>query len=396
MNEKQKFGVVVLGVFLFSAGYLLGTNATDLAPKPDTPRIKAEGGVFRVGFVGPLSGDASSLGENMKIAVELARDEINAKGGINGKYLEVLFEDGRCESKQTEQVGRKLIEIDKVSAIIGGVCSSETFALAPLAEKNKVPLLSAASTNPDVTVAGAYTFRFVPSDDIQGTYTADYIVDTLKKKKVALLTCESEYCKAVGEAFKKRLFQKGGSVAVEQSFARDARSLYGQIARIRSSKPEAVYFVAYASSAALGLKQMKYAGLTAPVIGVDVWDDPVLAQAVKKEANGVRYITPVNQPLPTAFIDEMKRRTGGKELVLYAPRAYDSLYALALALAKSNNGKPETIREGIARLNGFLGIADTYTLDINGDLSQSRFAVKEFKDGAIIEVVEKTASQTQP
>ena len=148
---------------------------------------------IRIGSVGPLTSDLAYIGENMKAAVELASDEINSAGGIKGKKIEIIYEDGKCDPKEAANAANKLINIDKVTAIIGGLCSSETLAMAPLAEKSKVILLSAGSTNPGITNAGDYIFRNVPSDSFQGVYAARYVKTRLNKNRVALLKCLSDW-----------------------------------------------------------------------------------------------------------------------------------------------------------------------------------------------------------
>ncbi|MBI4268638.1 ABC transporter substrate-binding protein [Candidatus Uhrbacteria bacterium] len=376
MNERQKFSIVVLGVLVFLAGYLVGKNANQLAGESS--------GALKIGFIGPLSGDTANLGENMRLAVELAADEINTKGGVNGKNIEVVFEDGKCDGKEAVNAGNKLLNIDKVTAIIGGVCSSETLAVAPLAEKANVPLVSAASTNPKITDAGEYTFRFVPSDSFQGNFTAEHFVNNLKKKNVGVLYCKSDYCVGIKDAFKKRLSELGGKVVAEEGFEKDSRDLRSQIAKVKAAKPEIVYFVSYTEGTIVGLKQMKNLGVIAPVFGADAWDDPKIGEDLKAVANGAQYSLPANQSLPKEFVDSMSEKTGGKELVVYAPRAYDIVYAL-VEIAKKSGATSAGLETGLKALTEWKGISDTYSLDENGDVKTAKYTIKEFKDGKAVE-----------
>ncbi len=380
MNERQKFGAVVLAVLMFLAGYLVGKNAEKLAGPP------GDASPIKIGFIGPLSGDTANLGENMRLAVELARDEVNAAGGVKGRTLDVIFEDGKCDGKEAVNAGNKLLNIDKVTAIIGGVCSSETLAVAPLAEKAKVPLVSAASTNPKITTAGEYTFRFVPSDSFQGTFTADHFVNTLKKKKVAVMYCKSDYCVGIKDAFTKKFKELGGEVVAEEGFERDARDLRSQITKVKAAQPELVYFVSYTEGTIVGLKQMKELGVTAPVFGADAWDDPKIGKELKDKAHKAQYSLPANQSLPQEFVEAMEKRTGGKELVVYAPRAYDILKSLTEIMGQKGVG-PENIKAGLSDLKDWKGIADTYSLDENGDVLSAEYVIKEFnKEGKAKEV----------
>src|SRR3989344_5758192 len=132
---------------------------------------------IRIGFIGPLSGDVASIGQSVKAAIELGVEEVNQAGGINGQPLEVIYEDGKCGPKDSTDAANKLINIDKVPVIIGGGCSSETLAAAPIAETSKVTLLSYCSSNPKITESGDYIFRTYPSDAFQGKVAAEKIYE---------------------------------------------------------------------------------------------------------------------------------------------------------------------------------------------------------------------------
>ena len=113
---------------------------------------------IRIGAIGPFTGDAAVYGQSEKNAIELAVQEINLDGGINGKKLEVIYEDGKCNGMDAATAAQKLINVDKVDIILGGVCSGETLAIAPLAEANEVLVFSSFSSSPDVTNAGDFIF----------------------------------------------------------------------------------------------------------------------------------------------------------------------------------------------------------------------------------------------
>lgn len=378
MNQSVKAGIagVIAAGVIFWAGFYIGQNSVTNLTANKT---------IKLGFIGPLSGDAAALGENMKVAVEIARDEVNAAGGVNGRKIEVIFEDGKCDGKDAVNAGNKLLNVDGVTAIIGGVCSAETLAVAPLAEKAETPLISAASTNPKITDAGKYVFRFVPSDSFQGSYTAEHFVNGLKKKRIAIMYCKSDYCTGIKDAFKTHLKELGGTVSAEEGFEKDARDLRAQITKVKTSNPDIVYFVSYTEGTIVGLKQMKELGVTTKVFGADAWDDPKIGQELKKIADSAQYSLPANQNLPAQFVDEMKKRTQGKELVVYAPRAYDAIKSLAMIMEKAGDDK-EKITAALANLKDSKGIADTYTMDANGDIGGAKYIIKEFKDGKAEEV----------
>lgn len=131
---------------------------------------------IKIGWMGPLSGDAASLGKDALAAAQLAIEEVNAAGGVNGRMMELTVEDSQCSGNVAFHVGNKLIAFDQVQFIVGGICSGETLAVAPTAEKNRVIVFSGCSGSPEITTAGDYIFRAYPSDVFRGTSTADVFV----------------------------------------------------------------------------------------------------------------------------------------------------------------------------------------------------------------------------
>ena len=130
---------------------------------------------IKIGAILPLTGDAAQWGIPPQKGAELAVEEINKAGGINGKKLKLIVQDTKCEPKAGVSSFQKLISDKEIRIVIGGVCSSVTLAVAPIAEKNKILLISPASTNPKITNAGDYIFRVIPSDDLRGKVFAEYL-----------------------------------------------------------------------------------------------------------------------------------------------------------------------------------------------------------------------------
>lgn len=388
-NAKNTIMLVVVALVSLLIGYLIGTQG---APKEEAGQpiqswlpLRKETGAVKIGFVAPLTGDAAMLGENVKAAVQLAADEVNAKGGIKGRKVEVIFEDGKCNAKDATNAGTKLIEIDKVSAIIGGFCSGETLAIAPLAEKAKVPLISSSSTNPKITDAGDYIFRFIASDSFQGVYAADYLADTKGLKKIALLSCLNDWCVGLHDVFKKEAEKLGATIVADESFKPDARDLRSQLAKIKAAKPDAIYFPSMTDGALVGFKQMRELGIKTLVLGGDGWDDPKIPTDGGASAEGGQYTIAANRNLPTSFLDGMKKLNADKDLNTYSPRGYDIFNVLTGIMSKVGTDGTK-IKNELYKVKGYQGIADEYTLDKNGDVETAKFIVKEFKGGKAVEM----------
>ncbi len=344
-----------------------------------------QGNIIKVGFLGPLTGDEASPGENSLAAVQIARDEINSAGGIGGRQVEVVAEDSKCDPTAAADAANKLMNVDKVVAVIGGLCSSETLATIPIAQAAHVPIISYGSTNPKITTAGDYKYRFIASDNFQGKFAAEYIANTLKAKRVAVLYCLSDWCVGLHDVVKQRLGELGVKVVDEEGFQQGAQDLRTQITKIKAANPDVIYFPSYTDSSIVGLEQIKQIGVKSQVMGGDAWDDPKIPAEAGSAADGALYTVAANEQLPKAFVDEMAKRTNGQQLMIYAPRAYDVLKALA-TIIQNVGMDSEKINAALKNNFTYKGIADTYTLDQNGDDVTAKFIVKEFMNGKLEEL----------
>ncbi len=388
-NAKNTMLLVVVALASLIVGYMIGSQGASKdeagAPTQSWLPLRKETGTIKLGFVAPLTGDAATLGENMRVAAQIAVDEINSKGGVKGRKIEVIYEDGKCNAKDATSAGTKLLSVDKVIAIVGGTCSGETLAIAPLAEKAKTPLVSSSSTSPKVTDAGDYVFRFVASDSYQGVYAADYLTKTKGIKKIAILSCLNDWCVGLHEVFKKQAEANGATIVADESFKTDTRDLRTQLTKVKAAQPEAIYFPSMTEGALVGFKQMKELGLKAFVLGGDGWDDPKIPNEGGASVEGGQYTIAANRNLPASFLDEMKKRNADKDLNTYSPRVYDIFNVLAGIMGTvGTNG--EKIKDELYKVKGYQGIADEYSLDSNGDVEKANFIVKEFKEGKAVEV----------
>ncbi len=291
----------------------------------------SEEGPIKIGVLAPLTGDVAAVGQNLRAGVELAVEEINANGGINGRNLEVIFEDGICNAKDATNAANKLVNIDKVPVIIGGLCSSETLAAAPIAENAETVLLSPCSSSPDITDAGDYIFRDYPSDTFQGKKGAEIAYDELGSRNAAILYCLSDWCVGLDRVFKETFTGLGGSIVAEESFEQKSRDLRTQLTKIKAANPDLIYFVSYTESAVNGLKQIKELGIEIKILGADAWNDPTIPEEAGNSAEGIMYTMPFS-PLTDKFETDMKAKAG--EVTICTPQAYDAVNIIADIMKK--------------------------------------------------------------
>lgn len=347
-------------------------------------------GPIKIGFIGPLSGDAATYGEPMRNAVSLAVDEINASGGVKGRQIEVIYEDGKCNGKDAATATQKLINVDKVKIIIGGTCSGETLGAAPIAEAAKVILFSPGSGSPDITNAGDYIFRNFPSDASSGKKMAELAIER-NLKKVALLVETTDYAQALKKVFMKRFTELGGTVVADEAFTSAATDMRTQITKIKSANPAAVYLVPQTPARAeIALRQFGELGLKTQILSNEIINSDIILKDVGPRVEGVLYAEPAfdeNAPLSKTYLDKHKAKYGtlGQGLPsIYLATAYDAVYILKELLTQYGEdiGK---IKAGLYAIKNRQGTAGRLTIDQNGD-PVFEYVVKTIKGGKPAEV----------
>lgn len=373
MSQSTKLivGVIVV-VAVVAIGYFVSKGPSE---QTLTEPIK-------IGFIAPLTGDAANLGENSKLAVQMALEEINAQGGINGRPLEVIYEDGKCNAKDAANAGNKLINVDRVPVIIGGLCSSETLAVSPVAENSKTVMLSPCSSAPKITEAGDYIFRDYPSDNFQGKFLAEYVFNTLGLRRVATLYCLSDYCLGLNETFTKKFKELGGEVVGQEGFEQTARDLRTQLTKIKGMNPDGLYFASYTEATIPGLKQLKELGLKLKVFGADSWDDPKIWEETKEAGEGVFFTTVA--PAIKEFQEKFASKTGKTETIC-AAQSYDAVYLIA-DIMKRGGLKSEDIKNALYQVKNYPGVSGTIGFDEKGNLLEVNYIIKVVKEGKAVEM----------
>ena len=332
-----------------------GTNATD------------NSGEILVGYYGDLTGRTASFGQSTKNGVEMAVDEINNAGGIMGRKVRVIVEDDQGEPNKAATVVSKLVNQDKVHAILGEVASSNSLAAAPKAQEARVPMISPSSTNPNVTQVGDYIFRVCFIDPFQGDVMAQFAAKNLKAKRAAILyDFNSDYSRGLHQFFTRSFKQLGGEIVSEQSYTQGDRDFSGQLTAIRSANPDVIYVPGYYGEVGVIANQTKQLGIKAPLLGGDGWDSPQLWQLGGAALNG-DYISnhySVDDPSPAIqkFVADYKTRYKILPDAL-AALGYDSMKVLADAIQRAGTTESAKLRDAIAQTTNFAGVTGSITID---------------------------------
>jgi branched-chain amino acid transport system substrate-binding protein len=328
------------------------------------------GNEWAIGAYLSLSGEDAAFGVYTKEGIELAVDEINKAGGIKGKPIKVLYEDDKSNPQEATNKVLQLIDRDHAVAILGEVASARSKAGGIIANKKKVPMITPSSTNPDVTKVGPFVFRVCFTDDIQGQSGAEFIVNKLGKKKVALLFASDDlYSSGLAEDFRKELKARGGELVVEKSFLKKETNFTTYLNEVKDAKPDIIYAPIYYNQMTLIARQGKAAGIKGDMfVGGDGWDANELLNDAGEELEGAYftnfYAPDVPWPNSKAFREAYTTRFK-KDPSSLAAMGYDAAKVLADAIKRANGDSPEAIRQAIQETKDFAGATGVITIDQN-------------------------------
>ena len=344
-------------------------------------------GSYKIGVMMPLTGDAAAYGIAEQRGIKIALDEINSKGGVNGKKLEAIYEDSKCNPKDGSAAAQKLVNIDKVKVIIGGACSGETLGAAPITEANKVILISPTASSPDVTKAGDFVFRTYPTDAYAGIIASEYAYNDLKAKKAALITETTDYAQGLRKVFKENFAKLGGEIVADETYNPEDTDFRTQVTKVKSVEPEVIYIVPQApAKGLLLLKQIKELGLKQPIMTAEVLigkknvvDNPAELEGI----TGVELKFDEKKPKAAALLSKYKQVSGEEpEFPSFIATAYDATNLIADAiLEKGYDG--EKIRDYLYAVKDYDGAAGKITMDENGDPIME-YSVKQVKNGELV------------
>ncbi len=380
MNQSTKWviGLIVLVALIIGHFWVNGPKSpapTETATAPVTEPIK-------IGFIGPLTGDASSIGAINKAAAEVAVEEVNAAGGVNGRPIEMIYEDGQCNAKTATNAANKLINVDKVPAIIGGFCSTETAAFGPMAMQNKVVAFSYGSSAPSLSKLGQYFFRSYPSDAFQGKFAAEYAYNTMGARKVAIVYHISEWGTGIKEVFEARFKELGGEVLSSEGTPQESRDYRTIMSKVKGLAVDLIYMPAYTDGSIVALKQAQELGIKTKFLGADAWSDPKMQREVSGKGDFI-FTAPMDVS-PEDFRQKIEAKTGGKDVPVGTSNAYDNVKMLTEVMKKVGTDTSKIEQE--LRQIKYDGVSGHIEFDANGDVTAANYSVSRIQDGTAVKI----------
>jgi len=376
---------IVLMFFLVSC-----TQTTDTATE-QVEKVQEPKEVIKIGWIGPLTGDAAAYGFPMQKATNMALDEINNAGGIDGRQVKVIFEDGICNGKGAATSANKLIYVDKVKLILGGLCSGETLGAAPIAEENQVILFSSASGSPDITNAGEFIFRNFPSDATSGNKIAETMYAS-GHTTVGIISENSDYAQAIRRVFMGTYKRIGGEILIDEKYNPGDTDFKTQILKVKEANPDAIYLLPQ-TSAKLGIlvQQVSQMNLELPMYSNEFLAASDILEQYGEYIEGGIFAEPSFDPeAPKAaeilakYEATYNEKPGGALPVFYYATAYDAVYIFKEAIEAVGHD-PVAIKDYLYGIKDRDGAAGKLTIDGNGD-PMIEYVLKKIENGEVVVV----------
>ncbi len=331
---------------------------------------------IKLGEIEPLTGKEAAFGQSSRRGVQMAIDEINARGGVLGRPLIVVAEDNQSKPGDSATIAKKLVGRDKVVAILSGGTSTTCLEAAPICQAARVPFVATTATAPEVTAKRDYIFRTCFIDPFQGDVLAKFACHTLKIKRVAVLTSVSApYSVGLSKVFRDRFAKLGGEIAADQKYSEGDKDFRAQLTAIKAAKPDAIAATGFYTEAALICKQARELGLTIPIFGGDGWEAPELIEIGGKAVEGTYYASHYSSessaPEVRDFVKKYRDRFKGETPDSMAPLAYDATLILAAAITRAGSTEGPKLRDALAATKDYSGVTGRTTIDAERNASKS-------------------------
>jgi branched-chain amino acid transport system substrate-binding protein len=307
---------------------------------------------------------------------------------VLGRQIELITEDNQTKPGESATIAKKLINRDRVVALLGEVASGRSIEAAYVCQAAGTPMVSPSSTNPKVTEIGDFIFRVCFIDKFQGELLAKFAQRTLKAKKVAVLSdVSAPYSVGLAEFFTKPFLAAGGTITAEQKYQTKDKDFRAALTAIKATEPDAIFVPGYYTEAGLIVAQARQLGLTVPIFGGDGWESPQLIEiagaALENTFYSTHYSPQVSSPESNAFTKAFQARFNGSIPDAMAALGYDSAKVLVDAIRRAGSTDPIKLKESLATTKDFPGVTGKTTLDAQRNASKGA-VIMTVKDGKFL------------
>ncbi|MDQ6619181.1 MAG: ABC transporter substrate-binding protein [Pseudomonadota bacterium] len=315
----------------------------------------------RIGVVQPLTGPVAYDGNIYVNTVKMIVDGMNAKGGVLGRPIQLVIEDGACNPAQSVNAAEKLVVRDKVVALLGAFCSTSTAATMEVAKKHKVPLITGISTAAQLTEQGnPYFFRAVATTPMLGNAFGGALPGAVKAKRFAFLVLNDDWGRSMVASYPKAIERAGGEIVATEYFLQSELQFLSHITKIKASNPDAIILAANTQQAVGLTKQIRELGITVPLIGEGSWTSDSYLKLAGPASDGVyglvEYVYTIKTPINEAFVKDFRAKLNDNPSK-FAGAAHNAISIVVDAIRRAGSSDPEKIREALKTTdyNGIVG-----------------------------------------
>ena len=321
-----------------------------------------------IGGLAPLTGSVAQYGVAVDNAVKMAVDDINAKGGLLGKRIKYISYDEKGDPTEATNAYTRLVDQDKIVALIGDVTSAPCEAVAQQAARDKLPMITPSGTSEAITTYGENVFRACFIDPYQGQLMASYASKKLNAKTAAILFDNGDpYSSGIADAFEAAAKALGMTITNKEGYASKSTDFNSQLTKIKAGNPDVLLLPVYYNDVVLIAKQAKDQGLTATLLGADGWDgvaaqlDAASADVVKNAYFCSQYSASSSDPALQNFLKTYKEKYN-EEPNMFAVLGYDAMQIMAAAIEKAGTTNSAAVIKALRETN-YQGLTGTTTFD---------------------------------
>jgi len=353
-----------------------GPGGSGVRPESPGEGNRVEGDVIKIGVIAALNGDQKPWGEDSVKGVQMAVDEFNAAGGLDGKKVQLIIEDTASRPEVGKTATEKLVTEDKVVAVIGEIASGTTQPAAQVCFQYGVPIISPGSTRVDITNIGDNVFRVCFTDNFQGAAMAKFAYEDLGLRRIAILTDKKQpYSTGLSDVFRQAFTDFGGEVVDEQFYESGTQDFKPQLTNISAKNPDGLFCSGYFNEVGPIARQKEIVGLNVPMLGGDGWDS---AELVNSGGRGIiggywsnHYSNYEERPQVQNFVSAFKNRFGSPPATAMAPLGYDAALVLLDALKRAESLDSKAITKAIAETAGLDAVSGSITIGPDGNAEKS-------------------------
>jgi branched-chain amino acid transport system substrate-binding protein len=349
---------------------------------------------FKLGVAGPMTGQYATYGTSHKAGAEIAMEELNAAGGVNGGDVSIAIGDDLGDPKEAVLVAQKFIDDTEIVAVNGHQFSGATIAAASKYEPAGLTMITPSATQPDITESGSFIWRICMTDAVQGEGLADYSVGTLGLKKIAIMYDNSDYGRGLADAYDEGIKAAGGTVVAKEQYSTGDTDFKAQLTKIQGAGPELLFLSGYYPEGSKIAQQAKELGMDVQMLGSDGYASDELPNLGGAAVEGMLVSTffdyTKDDPAVQKFVDAYKAKYEGANPDWFVANSYDVCMLLAAAADKAGSNERTAINDALSEIGTYEGISGPITFDENGDVIKP-LSIVIVQDGSLVTAPQQPA-----